>query len=139
MEDLIAEENCVVTISHEGYIKRMPLTSYRRQGRGGKGIIGSTAKEGDFIKDMFIASTHDYILFFTTMGQCYWQKVYDIPQMSRQSKGRALVNLLEMRTGETVASFIPVREFDEKQQLIFATSLGLQPSEARRHHRHQPR
>ncbi len=124
MEDLIAEENCVVTISHEGYIKRMPLTSYRRQGRGGKGIIGSTAKEGDFIKDMFIASTHDYILFFTTMGQCYWQKVYDIPQMSRQSKGRALVNLLEMRTGETVASFIPVREFDEKQQLIFATSLG---------------
>jgi DNA gyrase subunit A len=124
IEDLIAEENCVVTISHEGYIKRMPLTSYRRQGRGGKGIIGSTAKEGDFVQDMFVASTHDYILFFTNMGQCYWQKVYDIPQLSRQSKGRAIVNLLEMRTGETVASFIPVREFDEKRQLVFATALG---------------
>ena len=124
MEDLIAEESCVVTVSHEGYIKRMPLTSYRRQGRGGKGVIGSTAKEGDFIKDMFTASTHDYILFFTNMGQCYWQKVYDIPQMSRQSKGRAIVNLLQMRTGEQMASFIPVREFDEKRQLVFATALG---------------
>jgi DNA gyrase subunit A len=124
IEDLIAEENCVVTISHEGYIKRMPLTSYRRQGRGGKGVIGSTAKEGDFIKDMFVASTHDYILFFTNMGQCYWQKVYDVPQLSRQSKGRAIINLLSMRTGETLASFIPVREFDEKRQLVFATALG---------------
>jgi DNA gyrase subunit A len=124
IEDLIAEESCVVTISHEGYIKRMPLTSYRRQGRGGKGVIGSTAKEGDFIRYMFTASTHDYILFFTTMGQCYWQKVYDIPQMSRQSKGRAMVNLLSLRSGETVANFIPVREFDEKRQLVFATAQG---------------
>ncbi|MCX5682652.1 MAG: DNA gyrase subunit A [Planctomycetota bacterium] len=124
IEDLIAEESCVVTISHEGYIKRMPLTSYRRQGRGGKGVIGSTAKEGDFIRDMFTASTHDYILFFTSMGQCYWQKVYDIPQMSRQSKGRAIVNLLSLRSGETVAGFIPVREFDEKRQLVFATAQG---------------
>jgi DNA gyrase subunit A len=124
LEDLIAEENCVVTISHEGYIKRMPLTSYRRQGRGGKGVIGSTAKEGDFIKDMFVASTHDYILFFTNMGQCYWQKVYDVPQMSRQSKGRALVNMLQLRERETLASFIPVREFDEKRQLVFVTALG---------------
>jgi DNA gyrase subunit A len=124
MEDLIAEENCVVTISHEGYIKRMPLTSYRRQGRGGKGIIGSTAKEGDFIQDMFVASTHDYILFFSNRGQCYWQKVYDIPQMSRQSKGRAIVNLLQMRSGETIASFIPVREFDAKRQVVFVTALG---------------
>ena len=124
LEDLIAEENCVVTISHEGYIKRMPLTSYRRQGRGGKGVIGSTAKEGDFIKDMFVASTHDYILFFTNMGQCYWQKVYDVPQMSRQSKGRAIVNMLQLRERETLASFIPVREFDEKRQLVFVTALG---------------
>ena len=124
LEDLIAEESCIVTISHEGYIKRMPLTTYRRQGRGGKGVIGSTAKEGDFTRDMFTASTHDYILFFTNMGQCYWQKVYDIPQLSRQSKGRAIVNLLEMRTGEQVASFIPVREFDDKRQLVFATALG---------------
>ena len=124
IEDLIAEESCVVTISHEGYIKRMPQTSYRRQGRGGKGVIGSTAKEGDFIKSLFVASTHDYVLFFTNMGQCYWQKVYDIPQMSRQSKGRAMVNLLSLRSGETVASFIPVREFDEKRQLVFATAQG---------------
>jgi DNA gyrase subunit A len=124
IEDLIAEENCVVTVSHEGYIKRIPLTSYRRQGRGGKGIIGSTAKEGDFVQDMFVASTHDYILFFTNMGQCYWQKVYDIPQLSRQSKGRAIVNLLSMRPGETVANFVAVREFDEKRQLVFATALG---------------
>jgi DNA gyrase subunit A len=124
IEDLIAEENCVVTISHEGYIKRMPLTSYRRQGRGGKGIIGSTAKEGDFIEHMFIASTHDYILFFTNIGHCYWQRVYDIPQMSRQSKGRAIINLLQMRSGEVIASFIPVREFDEKRSLVFATAHG---------------
>ena len=124
LEDLIAEENCVVTISHEGYIKRMPLTSYRRQGRGGKGVIGSTAKEGDFIQDLFVASTHDYILFFTNMGRCYWQKVYDVPQLSRQSKGRAIINLLEMQTGESVASFIPIREFGDKQQLVFATALG---------------
>jgi len=124
LEDLIAEENCIVTISHEGYIKRMPLTSYRRQGRGGKGIIGSTAKEGDFVKDLFVASTHDYILFFTNMGRCYWQKVYDVPQLSRQSKGRAIVNLLEMQAGESVASFIPVREFDQKHQLVFATAQG---------------
>ncbi|MBE3098691.1 MAG: DNA gyrase subunit A [Planctomycetes bacterium] len=124
IEDLIAEESCVVTISHEGYIKRMPQTSYRRQGRGGKGVIGSTAKEGDFIKSLFVASTHDYVLFFTNMGQCYWQKVYDIPQMSRQSKGRAIINMLQLRQGEAIASFICVREFDEKRQLVFATAQG---------------
>ena len=124
LEDLIAEENCVVTISHEGYIKRMPLTGYRRQGRGGKGIIGSTKKEGDFIQDLFVASTHDYILFFTNMGQCHWLKVYDIPQMSRQAKGRAIVNVLRLRQNEAVAGFIPVREFDEKRQVVFATKKG---------------
>ncbi|MEA3368530.1 MAG: DNA gyrase C-terminal beta-propeller domain-containing protein, partial [Planctomycetota bacterium] len=124
LEDLIAEENCVVTISHEGYIKRMPLTTYRQQGRGGKGIVGSTAKEGDFIEHMFVASTHDYILFFTNRGQCYWQKVYDIPQMSRQAKGRAMANLLELRPNEWIASFHPVREFNEKRRLVFATARG---------------
>jgi len=124
IEDLIAEESCVVTISHEGYIKRLPQTSYRRQGRGGKGVIGSTAKEGDFIKTLFVASTHDYVLFFTSKGQCHWLKVYDIPQLSRQSKGRAIVNMLRLREGEAIASFVPVREFDEKRQLVFATALG---------------
>ncbi|KPJ74045.1 MAG: DNA gyrase subunit A, partial [Planctomycetes bacterium DG_20] len=124
LEDLIAEESCVVTISHEGYIKRMPLTSYRRQGRGGKGVIGSTKKEGDFIEDLFVASTHDYILFFTNLGQCHWLKVYDIPQMSRQAKGRAIVNVLQLRQNEAIAGFIPVREFDEKRQVVFATEGG---------------
>ncbi|MBL7139585.1 MAG: DNA gyrase subunit A [Planctomycetes bacterium] len=124
LEDLIAEENCVVTISHEGYIKRLPLTSYRRQGRGGKGIVGSTAKEGDFIEHLFVASTHDYILFFTSRGQCHWLKVYDIPQMSRQAKGRAIVNMLQLRQNETVAGFHAVREFDQKRQLVFATARG---------------
>ena len=124
LEDLIAEENCVVTISHEGYIKRLPLTSYRRQGRGGKGVIGSTKKEGDFIEDLFVASTHDYILFFSNMGRCYWQKVYDIPQMSRQAKGRAIVNLLSLRQDETIAGFHAVREFDDKRQVVFATEKG---------------
>jgi len=124
LEDLIAEENCVVTISHEGYIKRMPLTSYRRQGRGGKGVIGSTKKEGDFIEHLFVASTHEYILFFTNLGRCYWLKVYDIPQMSRQAKGRALVNVLQLRSGEAIAGFHAVREFDEKRRLVFATARG---------------
>ena len=124
LEDLIAEENCVVTISHAGYIKRMPLTSYRRQGRGGKGIIGSTSKEGDFVEDLFVASTHDYILFFTNLGQCHWLKVYDIPQMSRQAKGRAIVNVLQLRQNEAVAGFIPVREFDVKRQVVFVTEGG---------------
>jgi DNA gyrase subunit A len=123
IEDLIAEENVAVVISHEGYIKRMPLTSYRKQNRGGKGITGAETKEGDFIEHLFIASTHDYILFFTNTGKCYWQKVYDIPQLSRTSKGRAIVNLLELSQGEKVASMIPVREFDERQ-LIMATEKG---------------
>jgi DNA gyrase subunit A len=124
IEDLIAEENVAVVISHEGYIKRMPLTSYRRQNRGGKGITCAETKEGDFVEHLFIASTHDYILFFTSSGKCYWQKVYDIPQMSRASKGRAIVNLLELAQGETVASMIPVREFDDRQ-LVMATDKGV--------------
>ena len=124
IEDLIAEENVTVVISHEGYIKRMPLSSYRRQHRGGKGITGAETKEGDFIEHLFIASTHDYILFFTNTGRCYWQKVYDIPQLSRTSRGRAIVNLLELAPGERVSSMIPVREFDERQ-LLMATERGV--------------
>jgi DNA gyrase subunit A len=123
IEDLIAEENVVVTISHEGYIKRMPVTAYRRQGRGGQGVIGSDTKDNDFIEHLFVASTHDYILFFSDQGQCYWLKVYDVPQLSKQSRGRAIVNILEMKPGEKVASLIPVREFDERN-LIMVTSQG---------------
>ncbi|MDY6913613.1 MAG: DNA topoisomerase (ATP-hydrolyzing), partial [Planctomycetota bacterium] len=97
MEDLIAEEDVVVTLTHEGYMKRMPLATYRRQGRGGRGIIGSDAREGDFVEELFIASTHDYMLVFLNNGRMHWLKVYDIPSMSRTSKGRAIANLLRIR------------------------------------------
>ncbi len=124
IEDLIAEENVAVIITHEGYIKRLPLTAYRKQHRGGKGVTGADMKEGDFIEHLFVASTHDYILFFTDQGRVYWLKVYDIPQMGRTSKGRALINLLEFKEGENVNSLIPVRNFDERQ-LVMATSHGI--------------
>ncbi|WKZ19590.1 MAG: DNA gyrase subunit A [Candidatus Jettenia sp. CY-1] len=124
LEDLIAEENVAVIITHEGYIKRLPLTSYRKQHRGGKGVTGAEMKEGDFIEHLFVASTHDYILFFTDKGRVYWQKVYDVPQMGRTSKGRALINLLELKEDENVTSLIPVRDFDERQ-LVMATSNGI--------------
>lgn len=124
IEDLVAEEDMAVTISHAGYIKRMPLSVYRRQRRGGKGITGAQTKEGDFIEHLFIASTHDYLLFFTNRGKVYWQKVYDIPQLSRTARGRAIVNLLELERGETVTSMIPVRNFDDRQ-LLMATANGV--------------
>ncbi len=124
MEDLIAEENVAVIISHEGYIKRMPLTSYRKQHRGGKGITAADTKDGDFIEQLFIASTHDYILFFTDNGQVYWRKVYDIPQMSRTARGRAMVNLLNLQPGASITSTIPVRDFDGRQ-LVMVTRRGV--------------
>ncbi len=124
MEDLIAEESVAVIISHEGYIKRLPLSSYRKQHRGGKGVAGADMKEGDFIEHLFVASTHDYILFFTDQGRVYWLKVYDVPQMARTAKGRALINLLELKEDENVTSLIPVRDFDERQ-LVMATRNGI--------------
>ncbi len=123
IEDLIAEEDVVVTLSHEGYIKRMPLTTYRKQGRGGKGIIGADAKEGDFVEQLFIASTHDYLLVFLENGRMHWLKVYDIPSMARQSKGRAIVNLLQIGADEKICAVISVREFDDRY-LVTATSKG---------------
>ncbi len=123
IEDLIAEEDVVVTLSHEGYIKRMPVTNYRKQGRGGKGIIGSDKKEGDFIEHLFIASTHDYILLFMESGRMYWQKVYDVPSMARQSRGRAIVNVVEMKRNEKICAVLNVREFDDRY-LITATKKG---------------
>ncbi len=124
MEDLVAEEDMAVTISHAGYTKRMPLTVYRRQHRGGKGITGAQTKEGDFIEQLFIASTHDYLLFFTDRGKVYWQKVYGVPQLSRTARGRAVVNLLQLARGENVTSMIPVRNFDDRQ-LVMATARGV--------------
>jgi DNA gyrase subunit A len=124
MEDLVAEEDVAVTISHAGYVKRMPLGLYRRQRRGGKGVAGAQPREGDFVEHLFIASTHDYLLFFTDRGKVYWQKVYDIPQLSRTARGRAIVNLLELESGEGITSMIPVRSFDERQ-LLLATARGV--------------
>ncbi len=125
MEDLIAEKEVLVTISHGGYIKRMAIDTYRKQGRGGKGIIGSDTKEGDFLEHLFVASTHDYLLFFTSKGICHWLKVYHVPTMSRQSKGRNIVNLLSLSENEKITSIINVREFDNKRQLLMATKNGV--------------
>jgi len=123
IEDLIAEQDVVVTLSHHGYIKRMPLTTYRRQGRGGRGVIGSDAKEGDWVEELFIASTHDYVLVFLNNGRILWLKVYDIPSMARQSRGRAIVNLLTIGKDEKICAVVAVREFDDRF-LVTATRNG---------------
>lgn len=123
-EDLIAEESVVVTISHDGYIKRMPLSAYRKQRRGGKGVTGAETKEQDFIEHLFVASTHDYILFFTNLGKVHWLKVYDIPQLSRTALGRALVNLISITQGELVRGLVRVRDFT-KGYLLLATGKGV--------------
>ena len=125
IEDLIAEEDMVVTISHQGYIKRIPVGTYHRQRRGGRGITGMKTKEEDFVKTLFIASTHSYILFFTNLGRCYWLKVYEIPQGGRAAKGRPIVNMLELQKDEQIAAFLPVREFNENQYILMATKKGL--------------
>jgi DNA gyrase subunit A len=122
MEDLIADEEVLVTVSHGGYVKRMPVDTYRKQGRGGKGIIGSDTREGDFIESLFTASTHDYLMVFTNRGKCYWLKVYNIPQLSRQSKGRSIANLLDMGD-QKIASIINVNKFDDRY-LVMATKDG---------------
>jgi DNA gyrase subunit A len=130
LEDLIAEEEVIVTISHSGYVKRMPVDTYHKQGRGGKGIIGSETKEGDFLEHLFTASTHDYLLVFTNRGRCYWLRVYDIPSMSRQSMGRNIVNLLKL-ANQAITSIINVRfgdegeEEKEQRQLVMATKNGV--------------
>ncbi len=123
MEDLIAEENVAVTISNAGYIKRQPLSAYRRQRHGGKGITGADHKEGDFTAHLFVASTHDYILLFTDQGRVYWLRVFDIPELGRMSRGRAIVNLVQLKSDEAISSFIPVRDFAEGD-LLMATKNG---------------
>ncbi len=128
VEDLIAEEEVIVTVSHTGYVKRMPIDTYRKQARGGRGIIGSDTKEGDFIEHLFVASTHDYLLIFTNRGKCHWLKVYDVPSLSRQSRGRNIVNLLKL-SNQQVASIINVSTFDgdggTPRQLVMATRKGV--------------
>jgi len=125
IEDLIAEEDMVITISHSGYIKRLPVSSYRKQKRGGKGVTGADKKEEDFIEHLFIASTHEHILFFTDKGKVYWLKVHEIPQAGRLAKGKAIVNLLSFSQGESLSAFAPVKEFEEGHYLVMVTKRGL--------------
>jgi DNA gyrase subunit A len=124
VEDLIAEEDMVVTISHSGYIKRTSVTNYKRQRRGGKGLNGQNLKDEDFIEHLFIASTHDYILFFTDDGRCFWLKVHEIPQLGRATKGKPVVNLINVSAETKISAMVPVREFSENQYLLFATQGG---------------
>jgi DNA gyrase subunit A len=124
-EDLIADEEMVITISHEGYIKRIPPDTYRQQRRGGRGIAGMSTKEEDWVEHLFLAHTHDYLLVITARGQLYWLKVHQIPPASRVSRGKPIVNLLNIEKDEQIASIVRVREFSEDQNLFFATQNGL--------------
>ena len=125
LEDMIAEEDMVIAITKSGYIKRLPVTSYREQRRGGIGVMGMDLKDEDYIEHLFVASTHDYILFFTTVGKVYRLKVHELPLGSRQSKGRAIVNLLPFRQDEHVQAVIATRNFAEAKYLVFATRKGM--------------
>jgi DNA gyrase subunit A len=124
-EDLIAEEDMVVTISHEGYIKRNPVAAYRAQRRGGRGKIGATTREEDFLEHLFVASTHSYILFFTSVGRVYWLKVHEVPLIGRAARGKPLVNLLNLAPEEKISAIVPIRAFREGHYLCFATRRGL--------------
>jgi DNA gyrase subunit A len=124
-EDLIVDEDMVVTISHEGYVKRNPVVLYRAQRRGGRGKIGATTRDEDFVEHLFVASTHSYLMFFTTAGKVYWLKVHEIPQAGRAARGRAVTNLLQLKPEEKLSAFLPVREFMDGRYLVFATRRGL--------------
>ncbi len=124
IEDLIAEEDMVITVSHSGYIKRTSVSTYKKQRRGGRGLSGQGLKDEDFVEHLFIGSTHDYILFFTDDGRCFWLKVHEIPQAGRATKGKPVVNLINVNADTTIRAMVPVREFSDTQALIFATKLG---------------
>jgi len=125
IEDMIAEEEMVITITHNGFIKRYPVSGYRRQNRGGRGSAGAKARDEDFIEHLFTASTHDYILFFTDRGKCHWLRVHEIPQAGKATRGRALINLLRVDQGESVQAYIAVREYSEDLFITMATAKGL--------------
>jgi DNA gyrase subunit A len=125
IEDLIADRGYVITITHTGYIKRTAVSTYKAQHRGGKGVAGMDTKEEDYVEQLFVANTHDYILFFTPGGRVYWEKVYEIPEASRAARGKAIVNLLNVESGEHIDAMIKVREFAENQFLVFATEKGV--------------
>jgi len=125
MEDLIPNDSMIVTITHDGYIKRMPLDAYKVQGRGGKGLSGTNLKENDFIQYIFVTTNHSYILFFTNLGRCHWLKVYEIPEASRQARGKAIVNLVQFIENEKVKAFVTVNSFLEPHYLVMCTRNGL--------------
>src|SRR5438445_2151552 len=125
IEDLIAEEDMVITVSHAGYIKRLPVSAYRRQRRGGRGVISAHTKEDDWVEHLFIASTHDYMMFFTQGGQCYWLKVHEIPQAARAARGKPIMSCIAIKADERIAALVPVREFSDDQSLLFATKNGV--------------
>ena len=129
IEDMIADEDVVVTISNRGFIKRMPVSGYRRQRRGGKGMKGTTTKDDDYVEHLFVATNHNYILFFTEKGNCYWLKVYEIPEGSRLARGRAIVNLIDIEKDDSIKTFVPVKTLDEEEyiknhSIIMATKDG---------------
>ncbi len=125
IEDMIAEEDMVITISHAGFIKRITVSTYRQQLRGGRGSTAASTKEEDFIEHLFVASTHNYILFFSSQGRCYWLKVHEIPQAGRATKGRAIVNLLNIAKEETIAAIVNVKDFNEEAFIVMATRKGI--------------
>ncbi len=125
LEDLIADEDMVVTISHRGYIKRNPVSLYRAQRRGGKGLTGVKTKAEDFVEHLFVASSHDHFLFFTNKGRVYWKKVHEIPEAGRMSRGKAIVNLLDLKKGERVATTLSVKQFEEGKFVVMATREGI--------------
>lgn len=125
MEDLIADEMMVVTISHDGYVKRLPVDTYKVQGRGGKGLSASNLKENDFIQYLFVASAHSYILLFTDHGMCHWLKVYEIPEASRTARGKAIVNLVKFSEGEKIKAFVTLKNFDPSKNIVMCTRNGL--------------
>lgn len=125
LEDMIASEEMVITISHSGYIKRNPLKLYRSQRRGGKGMIGMETKEEDFVEHLFVASTHDYLLFFTNNGKVYWLKVYEVPEAGKQAKGKAIINLLQLSTDEKLTTVLPVSKFEEGRYVVMCTKMGV--------------
>ena len=125
LEDLLADDEHVITISHDGYIKRLPVDTYRAQRRGGRGLTGARAKEEDWIEHLYVGRTHDYLMVFTTEGHCYWLKVHQVPVASREARGKPIVNLLDMDAAERIAAVVPVREFSAERSLIFATRTGI--------------
>ncbi|HTR99085.1 MAG TPA: DNA gyrase C-terminal beta-propeller domain-containing protein, partial [Bacteroidota bacterium] len=125
IEDMIAEEQVVITISHGGFIKRYPVSGYRRQSRGGRGSTGATTKEDDFIEHMFVASTHDYIMLFTDVGRCYWLKVFEIPEGGRASRGKSIANLISKEQAETIASYVSVKNFEDPLFVMMVTEQGM--------------